>query len=274
MSGPKISVYSLTGRAREVVMGQIRCEQQSVACASQITEILRGLLAYSQDYRQDMANIQLLMKRLNVGVDQMEKLQQLQKSIKEEASKLQQDLMAKMPSISAKYTISEESYAEKQADLKRLQAIKKRAEKLQQQLEEITSSREENNSALQASILNDMGLGVEENDGSATKGTVLWDRKDTVRKVQTSILDDLSGIYSFDIDDEQSDTSLAERKTAVQHKLQEFQKDPELPLHIQREITHAMRSLQAIAEMHYLMGFRCSLMHYLLATRNRAVKIR
>ena len=82
MSGPKISVYSLTGRARTVVMGQIRCEQQSVACASQTTEILRGLIAYSMDFRQDMANIQLLMKRVNVGAEQLEKLQQLQKKIK------------------------------------------------------------------------------------------------------------------------------------------------------------------------------------------------
>ena len=225
MSGPKISVYSLTGRARTVVMGQIRCEQQSVACASQITEILRELLAYSLDFSQDMANIQLLMKRVNVGADQLEKLQQLQKKIKEEASKLQQELMAHMPSISAKYTISEEAYAEKQAELKRLQTIKERAEKLQQQLEEIKSQREGNNSAIQASILNDMGLGAEECVDTTSTGASFLDRKGTAQKVQESILDDLSGVYSFELDEDQPDTTFYDRKKATQQKLQELQKD-------------------------------------------------
>ncbi len=255
MSGPKISVYSLTGRARTVVMGQIRCEQQSIACAFQTTEILRGLFAYTLDFRQDMANIQLLMKRVNVGADQLEKLQQLQEKIKEEASKLQQELMAHMPSISAKYTISEEAYAEKQAELKRLQIIKERAEKLQKQLEEIISQREENNSAIQASILSDMGLGPEDCDSTTSTGTSFLDRKDTARKVQESILEDLSGVYSFEIDEDQPDTTFADRKKATQQKLQELQKDPILPAAIQQEISHAVRTLQSITEIHYLSTF-------------------
>ena len=255
MSGPKISVYSLTGRARTVVMGQIRCEQQSVACASQTTEILRGLLSYSQDFHQDMTNIQLLMKRVNVGADQLEKLQQLQKKIKEEASKLQQELIAHMPSISAKYTISEEAYAEKQADLKRLQSIKERAEKLQQQLEEIISQRKENNSAIQASILSDMGLATEVSDSAASTGATVLDRKGTVRKVQESILEDLSGVYSFEIDEAQPDTTFVDRKKSTQQKLQELQKDSVLPEYIRQEISRAMRSLQSITEIHYLTTF-------------------
>lgn len=255
MSGPKISVYSLTGRARTVVMGQIRCEQQSVACASQTKEILRGLFAYTLDFRQDMANIQLLMKRVNVGADQLEKLQQLQKKIKEEASKLQQELMAHMPSISAKYTISEEAYVEKQAELKRLQTIKERAEKLQKQLEEIVSQREGNNSAIQASILSDMGLGAEDCDSTTSTGASFLDRKGTARKVQESILEDLSGVYSFEIDEDQPDTTFADRKKATQQKLQELQKDPILPSAIQQEISHAVRTLQSITEIHYLSTF-------------------
>lgn len=255
MSGPKISVYSLTGRARAVVMGQIRCEQQSVACASQTTEILRELFAYSVDFRQDMANIQLLMKRVNVGADQLDKLQQLQKKIKEEASKLQQELLAHMPSISAKYTISEEAYAEKQAELKRLQTIKERAEKLQQQLEEIKSQREGNNSAIQASILSDMGLGAEECLDTSSTGASYLDRKGTAQKVQESILEDLSGVYSFEMDEDQPDTTFSDRKKAAQQKLQELQKDHTLPAAIQQEISRALRSLQSITDIHYLSTF-------------------
>lgn len=255
MSGPKISVYSLTGRARAVVMGQIRCEQQSVACASQTTEILRGLMAYSIDFRQDMANIQLLMKRVNAGAEQLEKLQQLQKKIKEEATELQQELMAHMPSISAKYTISEEAYAEKQVDLKRLQAIKQRAEKLQQQLEEIISQREENNSAIQTSILSDLGLGTEDVAHSSSRGASFLDRKDTVRQIQESILEDLSGVYSFEIDEDESDTTFSDRKKATYQKLQEIQRDTDLPTHILQEVSQAIRKLQTITEIHYLSTF-------------------
>ena len=255
MSGPKISVYSLTGRARTVVMGQIRCEQQSVACASQTTEILRGLIAYSMDFRQDMANIQLLMKRVNVGAEQLEKLQQLQKKIKEEATELQQELLAHMPSISAKYTISEEAYAEKQAELKRLQAIKQRAEKLQQQLEEIIAQREENNSAIQTSILNDLGLGTEDDAHSSSSGASFLDRKGTVRQVQESILDDLSGVYSFEIDEEEPDTSFADRKKTAYQKLQEIQREADLPTHILQEVSQAIRKLRTITEIHYLSTF-------------------
>lgn len=254
MSGPKISVYSLTGRARTVVMGQIRCEQQSVACASQTTEILRGLIAYSMDFRQDMANIQLLMKRVNVGADQLEKLQQLQKKIKEEATELQKELMAHMPSISAKYTISEEAYAEKQADLKRLQTIKQRAEKLQKQLEEIISQREENNSAIQASILSDLGLGTEDDQASSNVASFL-DRKGTIRQVQESILEDLSGVYSFEIDEDEPDTTFSDRKKAAYQKLHDIQRATDLPTHILQEASQAIRKLQTITEIQYLSTF-------------------
>ena len=72
MSGPKISVYSLTGRARTVVMGQIRCEQQSVACAEQTKEILRSLQTFSGNFEREIANIQLLMRRTSEGNGQIE----------------------------------------------------------------------------------------------------------------------------------------------------------------------------------------------------------
>ena len=40
MSGPKISVYSLTGWARKVVDGQIQCEQRGLVCGEQIKSLL------------------------------------------------------------------------------------------------------------------------------------------------------------------------------------------------------------------------------------------
>lgn len=69
MSGPKISVYALTGRAREIVMGQIRCENQSVACAERIKEIIKELDSYSEVFETQLRNVQLLVKRTSEGAD-------------------------------------------------------------------------------------------------------------------------------------------------------------------------------------------------------------
>ena len=49
MSGPKISVYSLNGWAREVVMGQMRCEQEALVCAEQIRTMLKNVSGAKSD---------------------------------------------------------------------------------------------------------------------------------------------------------------------------------------------------------------------------------
>jgi hypothetical protein len=54
MSGPKISVYSLTGRARTIVVGQMRCEQQSLACHARTQEIVRSLQSFTGNFDQQM----------------------------------------------------------------------------------------------------------------------------------------------------------------------------------------------------------------------------
>ena len=81
MSGPKISVYSLTGRAREIVLGQMQCEQQSLVCFSRIQEILQNLQSFSKTCDQQIQTIQLLAKRTGEGAGQIEKLQMLRKEI-------------------------------------------------------------------------------------------------------------------------------------------------------------------------------------------------
>lgn len=156
MSGPKISVYSLTGRARTIVVGQMRCEQQSLACFARTQEITRSLQSFSGNFDQQIRNIQLLMKRTSEGAEQIEKLQSLQKDIKAEAAEIKKELVAHAPHVSTKYRITEEAYAEKQAELKRLQALQKRAEKLKAKLDAAFSQDQKNSSRIQASIIQDL----------------------------------------------------------------------------------------------------------------------
>lgn len=103
MSGPKISVYSLTGRARTIVVGQMRCEQQSLACFARTQEITRSLQSFSGNFDQQIRNIQLLMKRTSEGAEQIEKLQSLQKDIKAEAAEIKKELVAHAPHVSNVY---------------------------------------------------------------------------------------------------------------------------------------------------------------------------
>ena len=130
MSGPKISVYSLTGRARTIVVGQMRCEQQSLACATQTQAILKSLSSFSGNFDQQLQNVQLLIKRTGGGAEQVEKINHLQETLKHGAKEIERELSANMPRVSTKYRITEEAYEEKQAELKKLQALQKRAEKL------------------------------------------------------------------------------------------------------------------------------------------------
>ena len=73
MSGPKISVYALTGWARENVMGQIRCENQSVACAERIKEIIMELDSLSGNFEKQMSNVNMLIKRYAATVARVTK---------------------------------------------------------------------------------------------------------------------------------------------------------------------------------------------------------
>ena len=255
MSGPKISVYSLTGRARTIVVGQMRCEQQSIACHARTLEIVRSLQSFSGNFDQQIKNIQLLIKRTSDGAEQIAKLQTLQEEIKAEAAEIKRELSAHTPHVSAKYRITEEAYAEKQAELKRLQAIQKCAETLKEKLDAAFRQDKENTSRIQASILQNL---TDPNDGNPEApdlGFLQRDNAHNIQRIQASIVDDLSGIYSFEFDDDAPDTSFQDKKDAIHKELSERLKDRTLPDSIQSDIKQAIFSLQKIETMQYLTTF-------------------
>ena len=255
MSGPKISVYSLTGRARTIVVGQMRCEQQSLACFARTQEITRSLQSFSGNFDQQIRNIQLLMKRTSEGAEQIEKLQSLQKDIKAEAAEIKKELVAHAPHVSTKYRITEEAYAEKQAELNRLQALQKRAEKLKAKLDAAFSQDQKNSSRIQASIIQDLADPDAGNPSEPDLNFLQRDNAHNIQKIQASIVDDLSDIYSFDLDDEAPETSFQDKKDAIRKELSELLSDNTLPDDIIREIKQAIYSLQKIEAMQYLTTF-------------------
>ena len=236
MSGPKISVYALTGRARTIVFGQIRCEQQSLVCFAKIQEIVQSISSVSSNFDQQIRNIQLLMKRTSEGAEQMERLQTLQEEIKAEEAEIKRQLAAHTPRRSPKYRVSEDAYAKKQAELKRLQTLKKRAEALRAKLDAAFDP-----------------------DGrkplKSEPGFLCWDNADSIRKIQKSIADELSGVSSFEFDEETPDTSFQDKKDALRKELSALLSDSLLPDAIARKIKQAVSALQKIESIEYLTTF-------------------
>ena len=221
MSGPKISVYSLTGRAREIVLGQMRCEQQSLVCHTRTQEIMRSLQTVTVRFDQQLKNLGLLVKRTSEGAEAYAGLLTLQKEIQAETAEIQREMAAHRPHASVKYRISEEILAEKQEELKKLQELKKRAEDLQKRQQKALQHEEESH----------------------------------VEKIKESISEAVNGIVSFEIEEEEPDTGFQDKKDAVRKELSELLKDEALPEEIQSDIKNALFSLQRIEDMQYLKNF-------------------
>ena len=45
MSGPKVTVYSLTAQQQRIITEQISCDQQSAACVGRIQELLKIVIS-------------------------------------------------------------------------------------------------------------------------------------------------------------------------------------------------------------------------------------
>lgn len=255
MSGPKISVYSLTGRAKQIVRGQMRCEQQSLSCYARTKEIVQNIQSLSGGFDQLYGNIKLLMKRTHEGADQIERLHALQAEIQTEIEEIKVDLTSHIPHASIKYRITEEAYAEKQAELKRLQALRERAEKLRAKLEDAFNQDKKNATAVQASIFRELGAPDAGKPGTPELSYLQRDDARNIQKIQASIVDDLSGVSSFEIEEETPDTSFQDRKDAIRKELSKLLKDDSLPKSILSEIKKAIFSLQRIEEMQYLSTF-------------------
>ena len=99
MSGPKISIYSLTGRAKEIVMGQMRFEQESLVCYNQIQEVLKSFQTLPELYERQTQNARLLIKRTSKGMNQLETIQNIQKKVQIEIEQIKDKLAVHMPHV-------------------------------------------------------------------------------------------------------------------------------------------------------------------------------
>lgn len=226
MSGPKVSVYELDKRGKEIFFGQMRCEQQSVLCAQRIQELLHQVLSYNGELQKQISLLELFERRGKSTVEKREELGNLLKRLKVETDSIKSKLMGNMPQMSAKYRISEEALEEKKQEFTEMRALKKQIQNLQ---EEIGAA---------VKTANAVGSDISEN-------------------IHHSIAADVGGYVSFDISEENKvpDTKFEDGKTDTRNKLKALLKDTELPTNVINEIKNAIVSLDKIHQIEYLHSF-------------------
>lgn len=226
MSGPKISVYELSGWGKKIFFGQMRCEQQSVLCAQQIQELLHQALSYSAELQKQMSLLEILEHRGESASGQREESLKLLKRLETETNQVRSTLLTNMPQISAKYRITEEALEEKKQELAKLRALKKQIQKLQEDIDAAVGN------------ANDVGSAVSES-------------------IKHSIAEDLGGYISFDLPPEEDipDTRFEDSKEGLQNELNALLKDPELSPEIIAEIEQAIITLDKIHQVEYLHSF-------------------
>ena len=136
MSGPKISVYSLTGWAKRVVEGQIRCERRSLHCAEQIRSLLTECSGMGSELDKALATLELWQRHCGGAEKQIEEVRTLQRSMDQEIQKIRREYDRNIPRISSKYVISEEALEQKKQELDKLNGIRNRAKALKDRLDQ------------------------------------------------------------------------------------------------------------------------------------------
>ena len=136
MSGPKISVYSLTGWAKRVVEGQIRCERRSLHCAEQIRSLLAECSGMGSELDKALATLELWQRRCGGEEKQIEEIRTLQRSMDQEIQKIRREYDRNIPRISSKYVISEEALKQKKRELEKLNGIRNKAQVLRDRLDQ------------------------------------------------------------------------------------------------------------------------------------------
>lgn len=257
MSGPKISIYELSPRAREIVLGQILCEQESVICYERIQTIIHELKKFLRNFDKYTATDRLLSKRLGLNENNTEELQILRNRAKQELADLEKQIACLHPVISEKYTVSEIVYEKKRIELEKLKKLRDSAENIGSDVEAAIKTRSDAAATLEKSILKEMSLLNSSEEENSAPRYASRDSSNDTKKIQESIYQDLSGISSFEFvpEDDIPDTSFEDSKVELQSELTTLLREPDIPQTVIDEINNAIVTLGKIQQIEYLHSF-------------------
>ena len=273
MSGPKISIYSLDERSRNIVLGQMQCDREGRVCVEQIKALLSSCSDMGSELNKSLGMLEFLQKKSGGQKGVIEEAKSLQKSWEKEFKSIQSEFEHNIPKFSHKYYISEKVLEEKKRERKKIAAIRDKAQELKDRLEKVSKAGKGVQKGVQRSIVEYLTDG-EDDRAHVRKGngrSGLHERPDgsQVRKGKdlsawkSDIAADLGGVFSFDdIGEGPGGTgfdgtggmSFDDRKKAVRDELAGLLK-PELPQELRNAVLLAVRRLDYISQMANLTNY-------------------
>lgn len=277
MSGPKISIYSLDERSRNIVLGQMQCDREGRVCVEQIKALLSLCSDMGSELDKSLGMLEFLQKKSGGQEDIIEEVKSLQKSWGKEFKSIQREFEHNIPNFSHKYVVSEKVLEKKKRELKKIVEIRDKAQTLKDKLEKVSKAGKGVQRGVQRKIVEyltdgedgkadgregnrrgglHMGLGGGGDRSHVRKGKDLsaW---------KADIASDLGGIFSFDdIGEGPGGTgfdgtvgmSFDNRKKAVRDELTGLLK-PELPQELRNAVLLAVRRLDNISQISHLTNF-------------------
>ena len=243
MSGPKISVYSLTGWAKRVVEGQIRCERRSLHCAEQIRSLLAECSGMGSELDKALATLELWQRRCGGEEKKIEEIRTLQRSMDQEIQKIRREYDRNIPRISSKYVISEDALEQKKQELDKLNGIRNRAKALKDRLDQAAGAGRNRQKKVYQTITDYLaegadisagggsdaadgnnpgtpaGNGLGTTDGNSPRTTAGNSPGTPVGKNLSCISEDIGSVLSFDLADVSGGNNGFEENTGIKENI-------------------------------------------------------
>lgn len=251
MSGPKISVYDLTGWARRVVVGQMQCEQQGLLCSEQIKQLFAGCSGMDKELDKALTMLGVLQRKYGGQEESIREIQSIQQSTYQEIKRIQSEFSRNIPHVSSKYVISEAALDQKKRELEKLITIRNQAQELKEKLDKAAEVGKEAGKNEQKKTYRVIADYLNSGDG---------EKPETLEGGDLSILasriaEDISGVLSFDtFDAQEEDHSFEDRKKALRNELTELLKS-DLSKTLVNEIRNAISILDSITQVDRLSIF-------------------
>ena len=212
MSGPKISIYSLDERSRNIVLGQMQCDREGRVCVEQIKALLSACSDMGSELDKSLGMLEFLQKKSGGQEDIIEEVKSLQKNWAKELKSIQREFEHNIPNFSHKYVVSEKVLEKKKRERKKIAEIRDKAQTLKDKLEKVSKAGKGVQRGVQRKIVEyltdgeddrahgqegnrrgglDTGLGGDGDRSHVRKGKNLsaW---------KADIAADLGGVFSFD----------------------------------------------------------------------------
>ncbi len=253
MSGPKISIYSLSGRARELLRGQIQCDRESAICISQIEHMLEDLVGIDSELSKSLAVLELLQRKTGGKECEIEEVKSLLNSINRDVANIKETFRKAKPRITGNYQITETAYSAKQVELQKIKAVNEKLNSLYIKANRARSLGREEGKKEQRRAQQIIVEYLSEKDPENSDTFIIEDPE--VRRKQ--IAEDISAVTSFEeiaVVQPQKETGLDVQKQLVLEKLEALFELP-LPNDLITETNNLIARLKVINTKTYLETF-------------------